>query len=292
MEKTLKKENLKIAIQKDGRLTEDSLKVLKLMGLELETYGRRLFATCRNFPVEVLFCRDDDIPGYVENGVADIGIVGNNILQEARIEANELFRPGFGYCKLAIAVPKESPIQDISELEGKRIATSFPNSVTDYFAKQNINVKVIEIAGAVEITPALGVADAIVDITATGSTMMLNDLRLLETIGETEAVIITNNQPLPNDKQLLLDQMLTRLAGVTSAKNLKYVMMNAPEETLEELKTVAHGLNSPTVMKLARDGWLAIHAVIDEDEFWEIVPKLKKLGAEGILVLPIEKIVS
>lgn len=292
MEKTLKKENLKIAIQKDGRLTDDSLEVLEQMGLELETYGRRLFATCRNFPVEVLFCRDDDIPGYVESGVADIGIVGNNILKESRMQATELLRPGFGYCKLAIAVPKESQIQSVEDLAGKRISTSFPNTVEDYFKARNIDVKIVEIAGAVEITPALGVSDAIVDITATGSTMVLNDLRIIETIDETEAVIISNGEQLPAQKQQLLEQMLTRLSGVTAAKNLKYVMMNAPEATLEEIKTIAHGLNSPTVMKLARDGWLAIHAVINEDEFWEIVPKLKKLGAEGILVLPIEKIVS
>ncbi|MFZ3010203.1 MAG: ATP phosphoribosyltransferase [Candidatus Microsaccharimonas sp.] len=291
MEKTLKKENLKIAIQKDGRLTEESLKVLKLMGLDLETYGRRLFATCRNFPVEVLFCRDDDIPGYVESGVADLGIVGKNIIIEEKSELSELMKPGFGYCRLMVAVPKESTIQSISDLEGKSIATSFPTTTKQYFDDQGINVKIVQIAGAVEITPALGVADAISDITATGSTMILNDLRPIETILETEAVIVAGPKKLSNDKQELLDQMLTRLEGVIAARSLKYVMMNAPKTSLEAIKQITPGLNAPTVTELARSGWIAIHAVIDEDKFWQVVPKLKNLGAEGILVLPIEKIV-
>ncbi len=291
MEKTLQKENLKIAIQKNGRLSEESLEVLEHMGLDLETYGRRLFATCRNFPVEVLFCRDDDIPGYVESGVADIGIVGQNVVKESGSELIELSKPGFGYCRLTVAVPKKSSIEVIEELDGKTIATSFPKLTQQLFNERDVNVKIIEISGAVEITPALGVADAILDITSTGSTMMLNDLRPIETLMETEAVIVAGPKKLPSTKQRLVDQMLTRLQGVLAAKNLKYVLMNAPAASLEQIKKVAPGLNAPTVMNLAQEGWIAIHAVIDETQFWRVFPELKQLGAEGILVMPIEKMI-
>jgi len=292
MDKRLKKENLKIAIQKDGRLTEESLKVLRLMGLDLETYGRRLFATCRNFPVEVLFCRDDDIPGYVKGGIADIGIVGQNILAEAGVTARELIKPGFGYCELALAVPKESKIQSIEELRGKKIATSFPEITKQYFDERGIDVEIVMIAGAVEITPALGVADAIADITATGSTLLLNDLRRLETMMETEAVLIGNEKNLVGDKAELVTQMLTRLEGVLAAKNLKYIMMNAPKASLENIKQVAPGLDAPTVMELTKPGWVAIHAVMDENKFWAVANDLKSYGATGILVLPIEKMIA
>jgi len=292
MEKQLKKENLKIAIQKDGRLTEESLKVLRTMGLDLETYSRRLFATCRNFPVEVLFCRDDDIPGYVKSGIADIGIVGQNILTEANIEAEELSKPGFGYCELVIAVPKESKVQSVKDLAGKKIATSFPNTTERYFKEQAVDVEIIEIAGAVEITPALGVADAIVDITASGSTLVLNDMRRLESIMETEAVIIKTGKQLSKDKEELIAKMITRLNGVIDAKRLKYIMMNAPKASLEQIKQIAPGMDAPTVMELTKPGWVAVHAVMEEDIFWEVANGLKELGARGILVLPIEKLIA
>ena len=261
------------------------------MGLEIETYGRRLFATCRNFPVEVLFCRDDDIPGYVASGVADLGIVGQNVIRETGADLVELSKPGFGYCRLTVAVPKKSSIMTLNQLSGKTIATSFPRLTEELFRERGTKVNIIEIAGAVEITPALGVADAILDITSTGSTMMLNDLRPIATLMETEAVVVAGKRKLSESRQRLIDQMLTRLSGIRSAKNLKYVLMNAPETSLEAIKSVAPGLTSPTVMKLARDGWIAVHAVIDEDQFWDVFPELKELGAEGILVMPIEKIV-
>ena len=291
MEKTLQKDNLKIAIQKNGRLSEDSLKVLEHMGLELETYGRRLFATCRNFPVEVLFCRDDDIPGYVESGVADLGIVGQNIVLETGSNVKELTKPGFGYCKLTAAVPKNSSITRLEELEGKSIATSFPALTRDLFEKRNISVKIIEITGAVEITPALGIADAILDITSTGSTMMLNDLKPLESLLETEAVIVAGNKVQPPRKQQLIDQMLIRLHGVLAAKNKKYVLMNAPETSLAGITEITPGLTSPTVMPLAKKGWISIHTVVEEETFWRVFPELKALGAEGILVMQIEKVI-
>lgn len=292
MDKRLKDENLKIAIQKDGRLTEESLKALRLMGLEFEVYGRRLFAVCRNYPVEVLFCRDDDIPGYVESGVADIGIVGQNILREAGVSANEIVRPGFGYCKLVVAVPKDSKINSIEDLDSKRIATTFPNTTKQYFSERGIDIETTTIAGAVEITPALGVADAIADITASGSTLLLNDLRPIETILETEAVFIRSDKKLSKDKEALVSQMMTRLGAALTAKNLKYIMMNAPKESLDEIKQIAPGLDAPTVMELTKPGWLAVHAVMDENEFWSIANNLKSLGARGILVLPIEKMIA
>lgn len=194
MDKKLKDENLKIAIQKDGRLTNESIKTLRSMGIEFEIYNRKLFAISRDFPIEILFCRDDDIPGYVESGVADIGIVGQNIIQESKSKVTEIIKPGFGHCNLSIAVPKESKVSTAEELRGKRIATSFPSTAQQYFSRLNIPVDIITISGSVEITPALGVSDAIVDIVASGSTLTLNDLRQINVIAETEAVLIRGNK--------------------------------------------------------------------------------------------------
>lgn len=264
-----------------------------MMGLEFEVYGRRFFAACRNYPVEILFCRDDDIPGYIERGVVDIGIVGQNVLREAGVTAaREVLRPGFGYCKLVAAVPKELNITTIKDLQGKIIATTFPNTTRKYFAKRGIDIKTTVIAGSVEITPALGVADAIVDIMASGSTLLLNDLRPIETILETEAVLIRNEKTLSKDKEDLIAQMLVRLESALAAKNLKYIMMNAPKENIDKIKNIAPGLDAPTVMELTKPGWLAVHAVMNEDEFWKVASKLKSLGARGILVSPIEKIIA
>lgn len=287
----LKRKNIKLAIQKEGRLTEETIKLLESAGLELETYQRRLFATCRNFPIEILFVRDDDIPDYVQNGVADLGIVGKNLILEENADVVELLKVGFGYCSLTIAVPKESNITNVSQLDGKRVATSYPNSTENFFEEKNINVKVIKISGAVEITPALGVADAIVDITATGSTMVLNDLRPIGEILQSEALLVANPESLKNGKGSNIDQLITRFKGVLSAKNYKYIMMNAPKSALEDIKKIAPGLNSPTIMPLAKEGWIAIHAVVEEGQFWYIAEKLKELKAEGILVSPIEKII-
>lgn len=291
MNKTLEAKNLKIAIQKSGRLTEDSLATLEHMGLQIETYGRRLFATCRNFPVEILFCRDDDIPGYVDSGIADVGIVGQNIVAESCLNLVELSKPGFGFCRMTVAVPKKSDYRMLEDLNEKTIATSFPNFTKKVFTDLGIKIKVVQIAGAVEITPSLGVADAILDVMSTGSTMMLNDLRPLQVVLESEAVIVRGSKQLTKLKQQILEQLLTRMQGVLNAKNLKYVMMNAPRDSLEEIKMLTPGLNAPTVIELARDGWIAVHTVINESEFWKVVSRLKQLGAEGLLVLPIEKIV-
>ena len=290
MNEKLKNKNLKIAIQKDGRLTNDSLKILKIMGIEIETYSRKLFATSYNLPVEILFCRDDDIPNYVENGTADIGIVGQNLIAETNAKVTEIAKPNFGYCSLAVAVPRESSITSIDELKDKKIATSFPNITKKYFKDKNINIKAVPISGAVEITPALGVAEAITDITVSGSSLIMNDLKQIDTIMSSEAVIIKNNK-LEKSKEKLLSQLLERLKATLKAKNLKYIMMNAPEESLDKIKQIAPGLDAPTVMKLTKPNWLAIHAVIDENIFWSTTNKLKDLGAQNILVLPIEKLI-
>lgn len=290
MNEKLKNKNLKIAIQKDGRLTNDSLKVLKIMGIEIETYSRKLFATSYNLPIEILFCRDDDIPNYVENGTADIGIVGQNLIAETNAKVTEIAKPNFGYCSLAVAVPRESSITSIDELKDKKIATSFPNITKKYFKDKNINIKAVPISGAVEITPALGVAEAITDITVSGSSLIMNDLKQIDTIMSSEAVIIKNNK-LEKSKEKLLSQLLERLNATLKAKNLKYIMMNAPEDSLDKIKQIAPGLDAPTVMKLTKPNWLAIHAVMDENIFWSTTNKLKDLGAQNILVLPIEKLI-
>lgn len=290
MNEKLKNKNLKIAIQKDGRLTNESLKILKIMGIEIETYSRKLFATSYNLPVEILFCRDDDIPNYVENGTADIGIVGQNLIAETNAKVTEIAKPNFGYCNLAVAVPRESSITSIDELKDKKIATSFPNITKKYFKDKNINIKAVPISGAVEITPALGVAEAITDITVSGSSLIMNDLKQIDTIMSSEAVIIKNNN-LEESKEKLLSQLLERLKATLKAKNLKYIMMNAPEDSLDKIKQIAPGLDAPTVMKLTKPNWLAIHAVMDENIFWSTTNKLKDLGAQNILVLPIEKLI-
>lgn len=291
MDKKLKDENLKIAIQKDGRLTNESIKTLRSMGIEFEIYNRKLFAISRDFPIEILFCRDDDIPGYVESGVADVGIVGQNIIQESKSKVAEIIKPGFGHCNLSIAVPKESKVSTAEELRGKRIATSFPSTAQQYFSRLNIPVDIITISGSVEITPALGVSDAIVDIVASGSTLTLNDLRQINVIAETEAVLIRGNKKLSGGKENLLLQMIARLEAVLAAKNMKYVMMNAPKDSLGKIKQIAPGLNAPTVTELTKPDWIAIHAVMNENAFWSIADELKILGACDILVLPIEKVV-
>ena len=291
MDKKLKDENLKIAIQKDGRLTDDSIKTLRSMGIEFEAYNRKLFAISRDFPIEILFCRDDDIPGYVESGVADVGIVGQNIIQESKAKVTEVMSPGFGRCSLSVAVPKESTVSMVEELRGKRIATSFPSITQQYFSSLGISVDVVTISGSVEIAPALGVSDAIVDIVASGSTLTLNDLRQIDIIAETEAVLIRGSKKLSSSKEDLLSQIVARLEAVLSAKNMKYVMMNAPKDNLEKIRQIAPGLNAPTVTELMRPGWVAIHAVMNENTFWGVVDKLKALGARDVLVLPIEKVV-
>lgn len=288
---TLDRKNLKLAIQKEGRLTDETLEFLKKSGLEFESYKQRLFSLCRNFPLEILYVRDDDIADYVSSGIVDLGILGQNILNEERPNVKKLLNLRYGFCSLIIAVPKESKIVKITDLKGKTIATTYPQSTKNFFKKNNIAVKVVKISGSVEITPALGIAQAIVDLTSSGSTLALNDLRVLTQIYDSEAVLVSNKQSLLNGRSVLVNKLITRFKGVLSAKNYKYVMMNAPQNLLPKVKKIVPGLKSPTVSPLAREGWISIQSVIKEEVFWETIEKLKLAGAQGIIVLPIEKII-
>jgi len=288
--KKLNNNNIKLAVQKEGRLTEETLTFLKAAGFEFENSKQRLFSVCRNFPLEILYVRVNDIPDYVSSGVVDIGIIGQNVLYEIRPKVKKLLNLRFGFCSLQLAVPNESVVRDIAQLKNKKIATSYPNSVKRYFKKNDIEVETVLIRGSVEITPALGVADAVADLVSTGSTLALNDLRPIMTIYESDAVLIENETSFADrKKQLLIKKLLTRFKGVLSAKNYKYIMMNAPEDILPRIKKIIPGLKSPTIAKLGKDGWVSVQSVIKEDVFWETIEKLKKEGASGIIVLPIEK---
>jgi len=288
----MKTKNLKLAIQKNGRLTEDAISFLRSSGLQFESYKQKLFSSCRNFPMEIVYVRDNDIPGYVRSGAVDLGIVGQNLVNETRPKIKKLLNLRYGYCSLCLAVPKESNIKSIRDLSEKIIATSYPNSTKYFFEKQNIKVNVIEIGGSVEITPILGVAAAIVDLVSTGSTLALSDLRIIEKLYDSEAVLLANpNSTTDLHKSKLIDKLLTRFKGVLSAKNYKYVMMNAKESILPKIKKALPGLKSPTISPLAIPGWISIQSVIKEDFFWETIEKLKKIGASDILVLPVEKLI-
>jgi len=285
--------NLKIAIQKDGRLSEDSINLLISAGLDFDNYKQKLFTTCRNLPIEIIYLRDDDIPECVDSGVVDLGIVGKNVLYENEVEVKELLDLGFGFCSLCIAVPKESTIQKIEDFKNLRIATTFPLSTKKFFEEKKIPVEIIKINGSVEISPSLGISDAIVDIVSTGSSLAMNDLRKVEKIYDTEAVLIANKfLDKSFFKKDLVNKLIMRLNGVLDVNHYKYVMMNAPKKSLEKIKKVVPGLKSPTIASLASKDWISIQTVIREDIFWETVEKLKELGATGILVLPIEKLIA
>lgn len=286
------KTKLKLAIQKDGRLTDETLDFLRKSGLEFEGTRPRLFVSCRNFPLDIVYVRDNDIPDYVASGAVDIGILGQNILYEERPKVKKLLNLRFGFCALTIAVPKESDITTLIGLKNKTIATTYPLSTTNFLKKNNIAATIIKISGSVEIAPTLGIASAIADLTSTGSTLALNDLRPLVKIYDSEAVFIANekNTLIPIKKELL-QSLITRFKGVLSAKNYKYVLMNAPETILSKVKKIVPGLKSPTVSPLAKPGWISIQTVIKEDIFWETIERLKIAGASGIIVLPIEKLI-
>lgn len=287
----LDSKKLKLAIQKEGRLTEETLEFLRKSGLEFESYKQRLFSVCRNFPLEILYVRDDDIPDYVASGTVDLGILGQNILNEERPKVKKLLNLRYGFCSLMVAVPKDSAIKALIDLKGKTIATSFPESTKKFFKEKDILIEVVRISGSVEITPSLGIAQAVVDLTSTGSTLALNDLRLLTKIYDSEAVLVANEQSLMNGRKNLIDKLITRFRGVLSAKDYKYVMMNAPQDLLPRLKKIIPGLKSPTISSLAKDGWISVQTVIKEEVFWETIEKLKSIGAQGIIVLPIEKMI-
>lgn len=288
----LNNKNLKLAIQKEGRLTEETLEFLRKAGLEFESYNQRLFSLCRNFPLEILYVRDDDISDYVSSGIVDLGILGENILVEQRPRVKNLLNLGYGFCSLIVAVPKESKIRKISDLASKKVATTYPKSTENFFKQNNIPVEIVRISGAVEIAPILGVAQAVVDLTSTGSTLALNDLRVLTKISDSEAMLVANEKSISkNGRKILLDKLLVRFKAVLSAKNYKYVMMNAPQKILPKLKEIVPGLKSPTISPLSKPGWISVQTVIKEEVFWETIEKLKSIGAQGIIVLPIEKMI-
>ena len=284
--------HLKLAIQKSGRLTEKSLQLLRTCGLDVENYKDRLFVTVRNFDMDILFLRDDDIPEYVQDGVADIGFVGENVLLEKRANVELAKRLGYSKCKLRIGIPENEEITNVNDLIGKTIATSYPNILKSYLAENKIDAKVIQISGSVEITPALGIADYICDLVSTGTTLKMNKLKTSLTILDSEAVLIKNKNLDQNPvKKDLFNKLIVRIESALNAKNSKYLMMNIPKESLKEIIKIIPSLKSPTVLHLADESMLAIQSVIPAEKFWDINSDLHKAGATDILLLPIENII-
>ncbi len=282
--------NLKLAIQKKGRLSEKSLDLLKSCGFEIENYSERLFVSARNFKLDILFLRDDDIPEYVQDGVADVGIVGENVLIERGVNAEIIKKLGFGKCKLMIGIPEEEEIDDVSALNNKKIATSHPKLLKKFLDKHSLNSKIIEISGSVEIAPSLGVADYICDIVSTGNTLKFNKLKKSFSVFDSEAVLIKNKN-FNTEKQNLLEEFKARVDSVLLAKHSKYLMMNVSKDSLPKIQKIIPSLKSPTVVPLAEENLVAVHAVIPQQKFWSIVSELKEAGATGILLLPIENMI-
>ena len=281
---------LKIAIQKSGRLHEDSIKLLKECGIELNNGNKQLKTLAHNFPVEVYFFRDDDIPQYVFDGIADIGFVGENVLLEKGKDVDFIYRLGFGKCRLSIAVPKTMNYKSIQDLEGLKIATSYANILQNYLTERNVNAEIHEISGSVEIAPGIGLAEAICDLVSSGSTLFTNGLKEVETILQSDTVLCAHKN-LCDEKKGILEKLLLRINAVRTAKNNKYILLNAPNHQLKNIAAVLPGMKSPTVVPLAEEGWSSVQSVVNEDVFWDVIEKLKGLGAEGILVVPIEKMI-
>jgi len=281
---------LRIAVQAKGRLNEDTMMLLAESGIKLESGKRLLLLPARNFPLEVLFLRDDDIPQSVADGVADIGIVGENEYAEKKKNVILTKRLGFSKCRLSLAIPKEVDYKDITWFDGKVIATSYPEILKDYLKKKKVKADIHVITGSVEIAPSIGLADGIFDIVSSGSTLITNHLKEVEVLMKSEAILISN-PTLSSEKQTILDELLFRIEAVKLAEDKKYVLMNVPTENIDKIIEVLPGMKSPTIMPLAKEGWNSLHAVIDEKRFWDIIGKLKALGAEGILVVPIEKMI-
>jgi ATP phosphoribosyltransferase len=282
--------SLKIAIQKSGRLYEESVKLLKDCGIDLKNSGNKLKTESDNFPMEIYFLRDDDIPQYVEDAVADIGIVGENVVYEKNKKVEVVEQLGFGKCRLSVAVGRTEKYEGVTDLNGKKIATTYPFLVRQFLENQRVTAEIHEISGSVEIAPGIGLADAIVDLVSSGSTLFMNGLREVATVLQSQAVLIRNTN-LGGSQQQILAKFLFRVRAVKKARNYKYILLNAPNEKLQEIISCLPGMKSPTVLPLADPGWSSVHSVLNENEFWEIIEKLKQLGAEGILVVPIEKMI-
>lgn len=281
---------LRIAVQSKGRLYEDTMALLAEAGIKVTISKRTLLVQSSNFPVEVLYLRDDDIPQSVASGVADLGIVGENEYAERGEDAAVVRRLGFSKCRLSLAIPKSIDYTGLSWFEGKKIATSYPNILRDYMERNGVRADIHVITGSVEISPGIGLADGIFDIVSSGSTLVSNNLREVEVVMKSEALLIGNKQ-MSDEKKAVLDELLFRIEAVKNAEDKKYVLMNVPSDKVDEVVAVLPGAKSPTVMPLAQEGWNSVHTVIDEKSFWEIISKLKELGAQGILVIPIEKMI-
>lgn len=281
---------LKIAIQKSGRLNEDSIKLLESCGIKIDNGKDQLKVSVPNFPIELLYLRNSDIPQYLEDGVADIAIVGENLLIEKEKNVEIIQWLGFSKCRVSLAVPKEVETDSLSYFNGKKIATSYPNTLKSYLNKHSIDAEIHEISGSVEIAPNIGLADGICDIVSSGSTLFKNGLRETQIILKSEAVL-AKSKNLTNEKIQILDRLLFRIRAVLKAKNSKYILMNVPNESISKVSAILPVLKSPTILPLAEKGWSSLHSVIDEDKFWEVIDELKIAGAEGILIVPIDKIV-
>lgn len=281
---------IKIAIQKSGRLNEDSLDMLKKCGISIDNGKDQLKAAARNFPLEVLYLRNGDIPQYLRDGVVDLAIIGENLLFEKGQDLSVIEKLGFSKCRVCIAVPKDVDFSSIEDLDGKKIATSYPNTTNQFLSKNNVTAELHIINGSVEIAPNIGLADAICDIVSSGSTLFKNNLKEVATIMKSEAVLVQAPN-LSDEKNELIEKLRFRLRAVLRAKKSKYILLNAPNEKIEEISNILPVLKSPTVLPLAQEGWSSLHSVIEEGSFWEVIDELKAAGAEDILVCPIEKMV-
>ncbi|RLD69395.1 MAG: ATP phosphoribosyltransferase [Bacteroidetes bacterium] len=282
--------NIKVAIQSKGRLSEKSLALFRECGIRFENGKGNLKMTATNFPLEILLLRDDDIPEYVESGVADLGIVGQNVVWEKTENVKELKNLGFGKCRLSLAVDKNFDYRSIQDINGFEIATSYPNILRKHLNENNIKAKIHKISGSVEIAPGIGLANAVCDIVSTGSTLTLNGLKEVDVILKSQAVLIVSPNLL-SEKQLILDKLSFRLDAVQKAKNNKYILLNVPNDKIDVISNILPGMKSPTVVPLAEEGWSSVHSVVNENEFWDVIEKLRDNGAQGILVMPIEKMI-
>lgn len=281
---------LRIAIQKSGRLYEDSVGLLKECGIDLRNVKDRLRTESDNFPLEVFFLRDDDIPQYVQDHVADIGIVGENVLLEKNKSVNIVEQLGFGKCRLSVAVPRSMQYEGVQSLAGKKIATSYPGLVSRFLNDNGVVAEIHEISGSVEIAPGIGLADVVADLVSSGGTLFMNGLKEVETILASQAVLIRNHE-LEAEKLQILEKLLFRIRAVKKSKKNKYVLLNAPNDKLDQIISLLPGMKSPTILPLAESGWSSVHSVLSEDTFWDIIEQLKDAGAQGILVIPIEKMI-
>lgn len=283
-------QKLKIAIQKSGRLSDGSTELLRKCGIGFTNGLGKLKSEATDFPLEIFYLRDDDIPNYVADGVADVGIVGENILAETPREVELIEKLGFGRCRLSLAVPKGVEYESVNDIDGKRVATSYPGILSRFFTSKDVNVEIHEISGSVEIAPSIGLADAVCDLVSSGSTLFSNGLREVETVMQSQAVLVARPN-LDEAAKEILEKLLFRIRSVMAARQNKYILLNAPEEKAAEIGRILPGMRSPTMIPLADPGWVSIHSVIEEHDFWDVVDSLKRAGAEGILVLSIDQMI-